>query len=100
MTNWIVHQTIQCHNLHVLGSHPPSAQSKDAVLEFIATFDHGYKRVWIRGNYYSIIPAIIAKALKCSHHYHTNVQLCKNRIKDYNLEAIVQALGESLYYEG
>lgn len=39
MNNYTVRETIQCHNQEILSSHPPGAEFKNAVLEFIANFE-------------------------------------------------------------
>lgn len=100
MNNWMVRETIQHHCLEIPTSHPPGAHTKDAMLEFIAIFEPSNNQGWIRRNYYTITPSLVAKALRCGHHHKSDKQMCKEWIKDYSIKVVVRALGESMCYDG
>lgn len=72
MSHKMVRQTIQCHHLSILASHPARPYSKDVVLEFISTFKPANQRVSIRGRFYPMTLKIVAKALQCGHHHHSD----------------------------
>lgn len=100
MNHWMVRETIQFHHLEILASHPLTARSKDIMLEFIVNFEPNNKRVWIRGRYYNITPSFVVETLRCGYHQWEDEQICKEWIKDYDTEATVRALRESLCYDG
>lgn len=98
MNHWMLRETIQRHHLEILASHPPSARSKEVVLELIVNFEANKKRVWIKGRYYNIIPSVVTDALGCGYHHREDEQIYKEWIKYYGTKITVRALGESLCY--
>lgn len=58
------------------------------------------KRVWTRGMYCHITLAVVAETLRCGHHHQDDEQLAKEWMKDYDTEAVIRELGESLCYDG